>query len=61
MRLKGASEKVDISKIAEAQSMRLTTSFQFGYLHPGAIFDADEESLLEAANFFSLAKNFNHF
>ncbi|KAL7456061.1 hypothetical protein ACHAWC_008790 [Mediolabrus comicus] len=53
MRLKGASEKVDIGKIAEAQSMRLTTSFQFGNLHPGAIFDADEESLLEAANFFS--------
>lgn len=53
MRLKGASEKVDVGKIAEAQSKRLTTSFQFGNLHPGAIFDADEESLLEAANFFS--------
>ena len=53
IRLKGPSEKVDLRKITEAQSMRPTSSFQFGNLPPGAIFDADEESLLEAANYFS--------
>lgn len=52
MRLKGASKKIDLSKIAEVQT-RPTTAFHFGNLPRGAIFDADEESLLEAANFFS--------
>jgi hypothetical protein len=53
IRLKGTSEKVDLVQIAKAQSMRPTPGFQIGILSPGAIFDADEESLLETANFFS--------
>lgn len=53
IRLKGASEKVDLGKIAEAQLSRPSSGFHFAKLPPDAIFDADEESLLEAANFFS--------
>jgi len=53
IRLKGATEQVDLAQIAKAQSMRPSSGFHFGNLPPGAIFDADEESLLEAANFFS--------
>eukprot|EP00985_Skeletonema_marinoi_P013757 scaffold6868_cov120-Skeletonema_marinoi.AAC.2 len=51
--LRRALADVDLVKIAEAQSSRPTSGFQFGSLPPDAIFDADEESLLEAANFFS--------
>ena len=53
IRLKGASEKLDLRNIAEAQVARPATGFQFGKLPSGSIFDADEESLLEAANFFT--------
>lgn len=47
------SAGLDLGEIAKAQRSAPTAGFRTGYLPPKTIFDADEESILEAASFFS--------
>jgi hypothetical protein len=53
IRLRGSSN-LDLVEIARAQRAAPMAGFpQFGHIPPNAVFDADEESALEAASFFS--------